>query len=171
MDDNTFWNIIDDAWNSESSLSTFRDAVLASIESESAKESFEQQYGDGDPCIPNESALMASIDGSLNKLSQEDLLAFDGILERKLFDIDRQEIHEHTDGSDDGFLYCRGFIVAIGQKYYDSVNATPSTAMLDWECEAMTYVSHYLYEKKFGDMPDTGISRESFSNSEAWSDG
>ncbi len=170
MNEQTFWQIIDQAWNSDEGLTAFRDAVLASLESESAKESFEEGFGEEDPCIPNEDAFMAALEGSLDGLSQSDLQQFDNILERKLYDIDRQEIHEFTDGSDDGFLYCRGFIVAMGQTYYNAVNTTPSNAMFDWECEAMTYVSHFLYEKKFGEMPDSGISRETCSNSDAWSD-
>ncbi len=44
-------------------------------------------------------------------------MAFDRMLERKLplYNVDRQEIQEVTDGSDDGFLYARGFIVALGE--------------------------------------------------------
>ncbi len=48
----------------------------------------------------------------LDKLPAEELLAFDRILERNQYDIDCAEIHENIDGSDDGFLYARGFIVA-----------------------------------------------------------
>ena len=50
------------------------------------------------------------------------------ILERKLYDIDRADIHERTDGSDDGFLYCRGFIVGMGQRYYEAVRTNPDVA-------------------------------------------
>jgi hypothetical protein len=34
------------------------------------------------------------------------------VLERTLYDIDRADIQAVTDGSDDGFLYARGFVVA-----------------------------------------------------------
>src|SRR3982751_1746731 len=101
---------------------------------------------------------------SLEQLPSPELLAFDRILERKLYDIDRSEIQEHTDGSDDGFLYCRGFIVAAGKAYYDAVNTDPSRAMMDLECEDLCYLSARVYLKKFGEMPDSGISRESVSN-------
>jgi hypothetical protein len=106
----------------------------------------------------------------LDQLSAKELLAFDRILERKLYDIDRQEIQEHTDGSDDGFLYARGFIVAAGQGYYDAVNANPETALMDLECEEMCYLSWHLYQKKFGEVPASGICRESCSNKAAWPD-
>ena len=97
-------------------------------------------------------------------------MEFDRILERKLYDIDRAEIQEHTDGSDDGFLYCRGFIVAAGAGYYDAVNADPSVAIMDLECEEMCFLSWHLYREKFGEMPDSGISRESGSNKAGWPD-
>ena len=73
--------------------------------------------------------VIATLRESLSHLSAADLLTFDRILERKLYDIDRAEIEEHTDGSDDGFLYARGFIVAAGRGYYDAVNAKPSVAL------------------------------------------
>jgi hypothetical protein len=49
--------------------------------------------------------VIPSLLATLEQLSQNDLLAFDQILERKLFEIDRAEVQEQTDGSDDGFLY------------------------------------------------------------------
>src|SRR5690349_2281203 len=73
----------------------------------------------------------------LASLSADDLLEFDRILERKLYDIDRADIQERTDGSDDGFLYCRGFIVAMGREYYEAVRANPAVAVTDAECEEM----------------------------------
>jgi hypothetical protein len=170
MDEKQFWAILDEAWQSDKKLAKFRDAVLKTLESEEAKESFEEKYGDGDPMIPGEEKLIQAIQARLDKLSAPELHQFDVILERKLYDIDRQELQEQTDGSDDGFLYCRGFIVAIGQKYYDAVNRTPSLAMIDWACEEMTYVSWHLYNDKFGDMPRSGISRETGSNAKGWSE-
>ena len=170
MDEERFWKIIEDAWASDRRLVDFRDAALSTLQSEAAKDEFEEEHGDDGACIPNEDVFMSSIESSLDSLTQEDLRQFDAILEKKLFDIDRQEIHEFTDGSDDGFLYCRGFIVALGKTYYEAISATPSHAMFDWECEAMTYVSFHLFEKKFGEMPASEISRETCSNTACWPD-
>jgi hypothetical protein len=114
--------------------------------------------------------VIPTLQAQLDQLSAEELLLFDRILERKLFDIDRAEIHEYTDGSDDGFLYARGFIVAVGKGYYDAVNAKPATAMMDLECEEMCYLPWHLYHDKFGEMPASGISRESCSNKAGWPD-
>lgn len=166
MNEERFWQIIDTAWASGSELKTFQDQVLATLESSDAKEAFEELDVDA-PLLPDE--LTKNVRSQLDELSQDDLLAFDRILERKLYDIDREDVHEHTDGSDDGFLYCRGFIVAMGQRYYDAVNAEPSNAMFDWECEEINYISCFLYEEKFGEMPRSEISRETGTNPDGWS--
>ena len=103
-------------------------------------------------------------------LSSAELTALDRVVERKLHTLDRAEIHEHTDGSDDGFLYCRGFIVAAGREFYDAVDAHPATAVMDAECEAMCYFFAHLHNERFGSFPDTGsgISRETGSNPAGW---
>ena len=43
---------------------------------------------------------------------------------------DREEVHDVTDGSDDGFLYARGFILAAGRDFY-AVDADLRLAVLD----------------------------------------
>ncbi|GIG88112.1 DUF4240 domain-containing protein [Plantactinospora endophytica] len=103
-------------------------------------------------------------------LSAPELVAFDRVVERKLYDIDRADIHEVTDGSDDGFLYARGFVVAMGREYYEAVRQNPAMAVLDAECEELCYLFAHLHEKRFGDWPETGsgISRESVSNPAGW---
>jgi hypothetical protein len=114
--------------------------------------------------------VIPALRDQLDRLSGPDLLAFDRILERRLYDIDRAEVQEHTDGSDDGFLYARGFVVAAGKGYYDAVNARPSIAMMDLECEDMCYLPWHVHEEKFGPVPPSGISRESCSNKAGWPD-
>ena len=57
-----------------------------------------------------------------------------------------------------------------GQGYYEAVNATPSRAMVDLECEGICYLSVRIYENKFGEIPESGMSRESASNPAGWSD-
>ena len=114
--------------------------------------------------------MAAALREELLGLKKEDLLQFDRILERKLYDIDRAEVQEHTDGSDDGFLYARGFIVAAGKEYYDTVNARPQAAMMDLECEDMCYLPFHVYKERFGETPQSNISRESCSNKAGWPD-
>jgi len=98
------------------------------------------------------------------------LTSLDRVLERKLYDIDRADIQAVTDGSEDGFLYARGFIVATGSDFHDAVASDPQVAMPDAECEEMCYFFADLYRERFGEFPETGpgISRESCSNAIGW---
>ncbi|MEV4654992.1 DUF4240 domain-containing protein [Micromonospora sp. NPDC049301] len=109
--------------------------------------------------------------GLAAELSAQELTDLDRVVERKLHDIDREDIHEVTDGSDDGFLYCRGFIVALGRDYYEAVRADPALALPDAECESICYFFAHLHNDRFGAWPETGsgISRESFGNPAGWS--
>ncbi|XVU23696.1 DUF4240 domain-containing protein [Actinoplanes sp. CA-054009] len=123
-------------------------------------------------------ALLAWLDEFLGHLgalsagfSSAELTDLDRVAERLMFRIDREEIQAHTDGSDDGFLYCRGFILAAGRDYYEAVDADPAKALMDAECESMPYFFARLHSERFGGYPVTGsgISRESASNSDGWS--
>jgi len=152
--------MIEDAWVSTGGWSDERRALTAGQLSD---EQLTELAGALDDVIP---ALRAS----LQRLNQDDLLMFDRILERKLWDIDRAEIQKFTDGSDDGFLYARGFIVAAGRDFYDAVNATPERARMDIECEDMCYLSYHVYVERFGEMPRSDITRESASNPAGWSE-
>jgi hypothetical protein len=160
MDDKRFWDLIESSWKAVGGMTKARQRLA---EGKLSEDRAEDLMGALDEVIP-------ALHAQLNQLPADELLAFDRILERKLYDIDRSEIQEQTDGSDDGFLYARGFIVAVGKRYYDAVNTTPSTALMDLECEEMCYLSWHLYREKFGDMPPSGISRESCSNKAGWPD-
>jgi hypothetical protein len=114
--------------------------------------------------------MTAVLEKRLDELDKASLIAVDRQLERALYQIDRQEIQEVTDGSDDGFLYARGFIVAMGKTFFDAVNANPKNAVCDAECEEMCYLPWHLYRDKFGEPPSSPISRESCSNESGWAD-
>jgi hypothetical protein len=159
MDSDGFWNMIESAWNVAGGHQRERSLLAAGELSEEKAYELEKAL---DEVIP-------SLRTDLENLSQEDLLAFDRILEKKLYDIDREEVQAVTDGSDDGFLYARGFIVALGKDFYEAVHTDPSKALTDFECEEMCYLSFHIYEEKFGEMPPaSGISRESCSNQSGW---
>tara|TARA_B100000609_G_scaffold191800_1_gene180980 strand:+ start:12214 stop:12732 length:519 start_codon:yes stop_codon:yes gene_type:complete len=168
MNESQFWTVIENAWATTPALQAFQQEVLGTMASQAKKTAFEEKYAEVEPYIPDEQVFIQAINDQLDTLSAEDLLAFDRILERKLYDIDRKDVHRYTDGSDDGFLYCRGFIVAMGETFYNAVDNTPSHAMFDWDCEALTYISSHVYEEKFGEIPCSDISRESFSNASGW---
>jgi len=158
MDEATFWSMVESAWRSVGGRVAQRKKLAQGKLSEEAADVLAESLGE----------VAASLRESLEELSADDLLAFDRILERKLYDIDRAEIQKHTDGSDDGFLYARGFIVIAGQDYYDAVNKKPEIAMMDLECEEMCYISRHIYSENFGEAPKSEISRESGSNKAGW---
>src|SRR5262249_60498634 len=123
MNEEQFWSFIEGAWNVVGGYKDERKRLSASQLSD---EEAEELVAELDEVIP---ALRTRLD----RLSADELLTFDRILERKLYDLDRAEVQEATDGSDDGFLYARGFIVAAGQAYYDAVNREPVTALTGLE--------------------------------------
>lgn len=69
-----------------------------------------------------------------------------------------------------GFLYSRGFIVAMSRRVYNAVASNPDLAVPDAECEEMCYFFAHLYRESFGEFPGTGsgISRETGSNRTGW---
>jgi Protein of unknown function (DUF4240) len=160
MDEIQFWSMIESAWNSAGGRAQVRERLFENDLSEDEADELPKVL----------KVVIPSLREGLDRLSAEELLAFDRILERKLFEIDRAEIQEHTDGSDDGFLYARGFIIAAGRGYFDAVNADPSRAMMNLECGSICYLPYHLYKGKFGEMPQSEISRESCSNKAGWPD-
>ncbi|MGZ3598834.1 MAG: DUF4240 domain-containing protein [Ktedonobacterales bacterium] len=90
----------------------------------------------------------------LVRLSREDILAFDMRLDDALYHLDRRNIHAITDGSDDGFLYVRLWIVSRGRQYYESVLRDPENAphYADEEAnEEFMYAAMGAFEEKFGE--------------------
>jgi hypothetical protein len=160
MTEGRFWSLIEAAWEEVGPRTKARQKLAEGKLSEEKAEDLVEALEEVIPALREQ----------LNHLTGKELVGFDRMLEKKLYDIDRQDIQEHTDGSDDGFLYARGFIVAMGKGYYEAVHARPETALMDLECEEMCYLSWHLYCEKFGEMPPSGISRESCSNKDCWPD-
>src|SRR6187551_387473 len=161
MDEARFWSMIEAAW------ARVPKAILAERRALAERDPDER----GEVSSDLEGALDGVLERlrvALDALPADELLAFDRILERKLYAIDRAEIQEVTDGSDDGFLYCRGWIVAMGQMFYENVDAEPRIAICDAEHEAICYLSWHLYEQKFGKAPRGEVSRETGSNQAGW---
>jgi hypothetical protein len=160
MDEDRFWSLIESAWGGVEGQAEAREKLAAGTLSED----------EADDLADSLAEFIPAVQERLDALPGDELLAFEQILERKLYEIDRADIHEHTDGSDDGFLYARGFIVAAGRGYYEAVSAEPSVAMMDLECEDMCFVARIMYEEKFGEIPPSDISIESCSNKSGWPD-
>jgi hypothetical protein len=163
MPDGRFWSMIDDAWRA--ALPAARDWRVRLIDGERSDE-------DDDDGAFREGldTMVRSLENALRELPRDELVAFDRTLELFLYRIDRAEVQVHTDGSDDGFLYCRGFIVALGREYYDAIDRDPSRATMDAECEEMCYLSYHVFADRFGEQafPRSELCRETGSNSDGW---
>ena len=105
MDDERFWAIIESAWRGIDGQAAARRKLARGKLSEDGADELAESLEE----------FLSAMKERLDELSADELLAFDRILEQKLYHIDRAEIQEQTDGSDDGFLYARGFIVAAGR--------------------------------------------------------
>ena len=106
-------------------------------------------------------ALVAQSEGNANtlrrllmSLSRDEIVAFDKRMYGVLCQLDRRDIHDVTDGSDDGFLYIRLWIVSRGRDYFESVLRDPENAPHDAyeeENEEFMYAAMEAYEEKFGE--------------------
>jgi hypothetical protein len=159
MNKRTFWKIIDEAWKDIGSEERYRFDVLN--RNVDALEFVRD-------VIPK---FVAMLSIRLSALDDVQLCSFDEILERMLHAIDRPELYKYTYGSDDGFLYIRGFVVALGREYYEAVDADESLAMWSWRyyCEEMTYVYYFVDDERGDRVPvEHRFDRESFKNNRAW---
>ena len=115
-------------------------------------------------------AFLDSLASRCGGLTAEELTALDRVVERKPYVIDSADLHAVTGGSGDGFLYARGFVVAMGREFYYAVAADLQMAVPWAEFEEMCYFFAHLHHERYGRFPDTGsgISRESCSNPAGW---
>jgi hypothetical protein len=114
--------------------------------------------------------LLDVLRGLCQGLPAGELITLDRVVERKLWEIDRADVHAVIGGSDDGFLYARGFTVAMGREFHGCVASDPQMGAAWAECEEMCYFFAHLHHEHFGVFPDTGsgISRESGQNVADW---
>jgi hypothetical protein len=167
-DEARFWALVESAWaECEPSIQQIR--LMLAVRDPAIAVDLE-----GDPDLV---ALVGGLDGffmrldrAVAALSGGELLDMQRVLERKLYDLDRADVHEILGDSDDAFLYERGFVVALGRAFYDAVNRDPRIGISFAECEDMCHVFTWAYEKRFGDYPGTGsgLSIESGSNLAGW---
>jgi Protein of unknown function (DUF4240) len=160
MTEQIFWKIIELAWADSPKLHNLR---AKSLESNN-EELLEELSGE------LEETIIENYKKRLLLLNKEDFTKFIHILEEKLFNIDHEEIHDYTDGSDDGFLYCRCFILGMGEQYYYMIAKEPSKATMDLEAESFGFSAYQIYKQKFGEEFDRNSIHciESGSNKNGW---
>ncbi len=160
MTEQKFWEIIEMSWADSPKLDKQRAKALKNND----EELLEELSGE------LEDTILENYNKRLLALNKEDLTKFIHILEERLYNIDREEIQENTDGSDDGFLYCRCFILGMGQQYYNMVDKEPSKATMDLEAEMFGFSAYSIYEEKFEEEFERYSihSIESCSNENGW---
>ena len=168
MTDERFWDLIEAAW------APLGAEVAAARRALTTRDLSADVWEMPEISVVDEAlkAFLGNLETAARDMSADELIDLDRACERLLHDIDRADIHEVTDGSDDGFLYARGFIVAMGRDFYTAVAADPRVAILDADCESMCYFFAHVHHERFGTFPDTGsgISRESCTNRTGWPD-
>jgi len=106
-------------------------------------------------------ALVALSDGDADKMQsillwfpKEDSITFGRRLDEVLERLDREDINDVTDGSDDGFLYARLWIVSHGREYYEAALANPATAQdaEDADNEQFYYSAMRAYKALGGEV-------------------
>jgi hypothetical protein len=155
-----FWEIIELSWGDSPKLNKQRTKALKSNDEEILEELSAELVD----------KILENYNKRLHSLDKDELTKFIHILEERLYNIDREEIQEHTDGSDDGFLYCRCFILGMGEAYYNMIDKDPSKATMDLEAEMFGFSAYRIYEEKFGEEFDRYSihSIESCSNEKGW---
>ena len=157
-----FWNILELVWKDRPELNTLRQKALRSNNYDQLEELAAELEGD----------ILESYEERLTNLDKKEFTSFIQHFEERIHHIDREEIHEYTDGSDDGFLYCRCFIVGMGREYYNMVDREPSKASIDLEAELFGFSMYGVYEEEFGEefQRYQHHSMETGSNLEGWSE-
>jgi hypothetical protein len=160
MTEQIFWEIIENSWGDSPKLDKQRAKALKNNDEALLEELSQALY----------ETILENYNKRLLTLGQDDFTAFIHILEEKLYHIDRKEIQEFTDGSDDGFLYARCFILGMGQQYYEMIDNEPSKATYDLEAEIFGFSVYRQYEEKFGEEFDRNSIHciESCSNEKGW---
>ena len=160
MTEEKFWRIIETAWSKVTTLHIIRAIAIKTNDKDLLEELSSAM----------ETQILPYFNEALSKLDKATLTAFIHFAESKLYQIDRKEIHQYTDGSDDGFLYCRCFILGMGEVYYNRIDKHPKKAAMDLEAESFGFEPYRVYEKKFGHEFDRNTVHciESCSNEEKW---
>jgi hypothetical protein len=160
MTEPEFWEIIELSWRDSPAL----DKQRAKAIKKNDEELLEELSGE------LEDTILENYARRLSALDKEDFVDFLRFLEEKLYRLDREDIHEFTDGSDDGFLYCRCFILGMGEQYYNMVDKDPSAATMDLEAESFGFSAYQVYEEKFGEEFERYAVHciESGSNNSGW---
>jgi hypothetical protein len=129
-EDDILWSLIEAAWQRLGPAALAGREALTRRAPEPGSDEF-ARWLDG---------MVENLRDDCAALSDAELLALDQTMDLRLDELDRPDIYEVVEGSDDGFLYRRAFIVARGREFHAAVLADPETAVDEAECEDFLYV-------------------------------
>jgi hypothetical protein len=163
MDEQKFWDLIESSWKSIPMLNKLRKEAVKTNDA-SLFEGL--SFGLDDDVVE-------ALEEKLQALEKDDLIRFIHIMEEKLFRLDREEIHAYTDGTEEGFLHCRGFIIGMGEKYYKLIDKKPDKAARDIEAPSVCFIGYEVYKARFKRdfKRNTVFSTVSGSNPDGWRNG
>jgi hypothetical protein len=131
----------------------------------------------------DERAVLEPAIRKLAELPIPEILMFEEFLRWRVYSLDTREHARHAGSgeeydtytgpdkpfSTDGFLYCRGMVVARGRQEYEAVLIEP-TRMAKERFELFLYLARYAYEWKTGKdcEYEPGFSIEAGSNPAGW---
>ena len=161
MDENKFWNLINDTWV-KSGKNKIRLKAIKENDEDLLRRLMEFIWTD----------LINYYQIELWKLEKQEFISYILKLEEKLYQIDREEIHKHIGGSDDRFLYGRCFVLAMGREYYEMIDKYPEKAKYDLQAEGFGFETYKLFENLFEEEFERNTIHciESCSNEGKWSD-
>lgn len=138
-----YWQIIELAWEANQELKTRRNE-LTTLEGIKRPGKLGKQI---EKCMNDE--IYPVFETRLAELPMDDLLQFTELHRVNLFTIDRFDIGKYLGGSDDGFLYSRGFVIGLGKESYCRINDNPRLGTLGLESEGFAYMPFTIFSMKY----------------------
>jgi hypothetical protein len=123
----------------------------------------------------DEDAAAEPLGSALQRLSDQELFAFEEQLAQALYALDGRKYADESGesrGSDDGFLYARCYVVGCGKANYEAVLAEPALMpkTTDGWFEGLLTVAEKAFKQRGGGewtfLPS--VSHETGSNEEMW---
>ena len=116
----------------------------------------------------DEDGALEALVSELSKLTAIEIIAFDDMLSKCLYDLDTK-IHAGNSGdsgeSGDGFLYLRCYVIGCGEEYYANCLTNPKKMpkSTDNWFESLLYVPQLAWSNVTGSDPSEYNHQSSFS--------
>ncbi len=123
----------------------------------------------------DEEGALAALIARLSSLPEQEIFAFEENMAQSLYALDTRRHAVQSDGSDEGFLACRCYVVARGKAYFEGVLAESGKMPKadDAGCESLLYVASGAWALATGNNEDdwafnASVNFETGSNASQW---